>query len=461
MHRYEWRRAVWPHGRLLMLRAVIPLFAASLFSLAAGATSSDIQSPPLSAFGTENVQSSSHILALFEEAPADEALLAGVERALGALTAYWGLDLGGLLAACEKLGLPSSFLFALVVYADWADMARDVDRFDVSGASLFLWTRFYAPFELPPLFEARLPLFVLTSDPSSDAWWSAVRRELMHVLQLRSWRAANGLTWAESSMLREGVAEWSALYIRKAAETSTEDRAVILRWLREGGTLERAPFYLHREIGVSLVERWIRLAGPGSVWATFSPQEKSTYPCQGLPTMCCPVDFPPRFLVSAGVTWTQFVADWAAEAQSASGSAFSEVLDRWKKDAFELRKVLLRPILRQETLAEFDSIAQRVAAGLAMTEDLDRAESLLQRAPEDGIDIDVEALTAREDTLAWYAVRVDEARNDMARVRSASELVRKLDRDPAEYARRFAHVVNAYVPAAVRLPLSEYEPPSS
>ncbi|MDD5263214.1 MAG: hypothetical protein PHU43_00040 [Candidatus Bipolaricaulis sp.] len=455
------------HRGFSALRTLAPLLCVALFSVAASATHWGVQTSSSGAVtpDLEALQTSPHLCAAFEEHPTVGAPLADVERALSDLTDFWGIELDSILASAGRWGASSPCLCVLFVYASPEDMARELNRFDVSGASV--WASSlppYTPFDIPPVMRWQFPILTLTSGYRNVGWLTTVTRELVRALLMRTWQGTFvGQTPVEEYLLRNGLAEWSVRRLG-GADRREADRASVARWLRDGGALDAVPYYLSLEVAASLVERWVRLAGAPSVWATCG------VPCvlkRGTLTKlllsdepCEPADFPSAFFASAGVTWPQFVADWVVETQSASGAAFSEVLDRWKKDAFELRQVLLRPILQQETLAELDSIVQRVAAGRATAEDLDRAESLLQRAPEDGIDIDVEALASREDTLAWYALRVAEATNEMAAVRSASESARKSDRDPAEYARRFARVVNAHVPAAMRLPLSKYELPT-
>ncbi|MGD9676532.1 MAG: hypothetical protein AB7V19_07605 [Candidatus Bipolaricaulia bacterium] len=122
---------------------------------------------------------------------------------------------------------------------------------------------------------------------------------------------------------------------------------------------------------------------------------------------------------------------------------------RWMRGAFALRTRLLRPLLRADTLAELDRIRWAVFDGTADAADLDRAETLLRRAPETGAEIDVDAVTAREGTFKRYALSVSGSRSDVVNVLRLGMLARRGAADANEYATAFANAVNTYVAVAV------------
>ncbi|MDD5263215.1 MAG: hypothetical protein PHU43_00045 [Candidatus Bipolaricaulis sp.] len=111
-----------------------------------------------------------------------------------------------------------------------------------------------------------------------------------------------------------------------------------------------------------------------------------------------PVDFVRAFREAYDVTWSGFVADWAGEAGSTDPRPGTELRIRWRRDAFDLRSVLLRPLLREESRADLDRIGQAVADRTASSTDLDRAEELLEGRRR-GTRRSTSRHAAREETL--------------------------------------------------------------
>ncbi len=396
------------------------------------------------------VQTSSDIV-LFVQGDVDaSAPLALIEQSLSEIVEYWGIDIDAIARSVVD---SERRLCAVKLYSDREAMGRELGRFDWEGKATAC--DFTDPtLRNPPASEpcAWSPFVIAAGGYPAGDWLAVGAHEMAHVLQRYTWHLGLDRTWAEDDLFGEGIAEWTR-YALGSGDFGADAQSVVSFWLRAGGTLDAVPFYLEYDVGASLVECCVRLGGPQKLWAICSETKAIPVGDTGL-NWYEPIDFVRAFREAYGVTWGSFVAEWAGEASSTDPRPGTELRIRWQRDAFDLRSVLLRPLLRSETRADLERIEQAVVDRTASSTDLDRAEELLRRAPELDAEIDVEALAAREETLKRYALRVDGARADVVNVLRLGMLVRRGAADPKEYATAFAGVVNAYVPAAVALPLT-------
>jgi len=381
---------------------------------------------------------------------ADPAALRLVEQSLSLVVDYWGIDRD---AIARDMGGSERPLCSVKLYSDWEAMGRELGRFDCAGTVIACDFTDPTSRNLPTSEPCAWSPFAVAAGgyPAGD-WLAVGAHEIAHVLQRYTWHLGLDRTWVEDELFFEGVAEWTR-YAIGSGNFGADSQSLVSFWLRAGGTLDAVPFYFEYDVGASLVERCVRLGGPQKLWAICSETRAIPVGDTGLNWYVL-IDFTRAFREAYGVTWDSFVADWMSETRRTNPCPGTELRIRWGRDAFDLRSVLLRPLLRSETRADLERIEQAVVDRTASSTDLDRAEELLRRAPEVGAEIDVAALAAREETLKRYALRVDGARADVVNVLRLGMLVRRGAADPKEYATAFAGVVNAYVPAAVALPLT-------
>jgi hypothetical protein len=325
-------------------------------------------------------------------------------------------------------------------------------RFDCAGTVVVCDFRDATSRNLPASEPCAWSPFVVVAGgyPEGD-WLATGAHEIARVLQWYAWHLGSDRTWVEGSLFCEGVAEWTR-YALGSGDFDADSQSLVAFWLRDGGALDAVPFYLKDDVGASLVERCVRLGGPQKLWAICSETNAIPIGDTGL-NWYESIDFARAFVEAYGMTWGSFLADWASETRLMDARPGTELRTRWQRDAFNLRSMLLRPLLRDESRADFERILQAVVDRTATSADLDRAEELLRRAPEVDVQIDVEALTVREETLKRYALRVDGARADVVNVLRLGMLARRGAADPKEYATAFANAVNTYVAVAVSLPL--------
>jgi hypothetical protein len=415
--------------------------------------------------GTSWAVQTSSALCVFLPNDAEGAIpLATVERTLSEITTYWGSELGPLVGPDDS-GTPAPFLCSLFVYPDRETMWRDLDRFDVGGMTvshaawedrwmLRIPMRDRLPESVAAMCGAAWAVAFVDGHPDGG-WVRTTVHELTHALQSGPWPFGSGLTTAESHLLWEGVAEWTTYALGYAGDDFNHDvQGLVAFWLQSGGDVGSIPFYLRTAVGTSLVERCCRLRDAPTFWAMCTAaQTTSLHVADTVDvTVHWPFDFHGTCRTAYGAEWDDLTSSWATEVRSMSVCADTEHRIRWLRDAFALRLALLRPLLSETTRAELESLSALAGEGAASSVDLDRAEGLLRRAPEEGLTIDVDALTARESTLKRYALLVDGARSDVVNVLRLGMLARRGVSNPREYASAFASAVNAYVPAAVRLP---------
>ncbi|MEN6369802.1 MAG: hypothetical protein ABFD77_08915 [Thermotogota bacterium] len=405
-------------------------------------------SPSLAAGAAEwTVQTSSDIV-LFVQGDVDASVpLALIEQSLSEIVAYWGIDANVVRNARGS----ASPLCSVSLYSDWELMAREFGRFDISGMARACGVNPKAPTGAPaPGPCAVSPFAVIASGYPTGDWLAIVAHEVAHVLQWRTWHFGLNLTWMEDDLFREGMAEWTR-YALGSGDFGADSQSLVSFWLRAGGTLDAVPFYLEYDVGASLVERCVRLGGPQKLWAICSETTAIPIGDTGV-NWYKPIDFARSFSEAYGIDWDSYLADWATEARLTDVPRGTEIRDRYMRDAFNLRGELLRPLLSGESCAALEEIKQAVVDRTATSADLDYAETLLRGAPEVDVEIDVEALSAREETLKGYALQVDGSRDDVVNVLRLGMLARRGEADAQEYAAAFAEAVNSYVSAAVSLP---------
>ncbi len=397
--------------------------------------------------GDWTIQTSSSIVLFTPGNVADPAALHLVEQSLSEIIAYWGIDANVVGDARGS----ESLLCSVWLYADWELMAREFGRFDISGMARACGVNPKAPTGAPaPGPCAGTPFAVIASGHPTGDWLAIVAHEVAHVLQWRTWHFGLNLTWTEDDLFREGMAEWTT-YALGFGDFGADSQSLVSFWLRAGGTLDAVPFYLEYDVGASLVERCVRLGGPQKLWAICSETTAIPIGDTGV-NWYKPIDFARSFSEAYGIDWDTYLADWAIEARLADVLPGTELRDRYMRNAFNLRGELLRPLLSGESRAALEEIKQAVVDRTATSGDLDYAETLLRGAPEVDVEIDVEALSAREETLKGYALQVDGSRDDVVNVLRLGMLARRGEADAQEYAAAFAEAVNSYVSAAVSLP---------
>lgn len=395
------------------------------------------------------IQTSSSIVLFTSGDVADPAVLRLVEQSLSEVVDYWGIDID---AIARDVGGSERRLCSVKLYSDWEAMGRELGCFDCAGTVIVCDFTDPTSRNLPTSEPCAWSPFAVAAGgyPAGD-WLAVGAHEIGHVLQSYTWHLGLDRTWVEDDLFREGVAEWTR-YAIGSGNFGADSQSLVSFWLREGGTLDAVPVYLKYHVGASLVERCVRLGGPEKLWAICSETKAIPIGDTGL-NWYERIDFTRSFSEAYGVDWDRYLADWATEARLTDVLPGTELRDRYMRNAFSLRGELLRPLLRGESRAALEEIKQAVVDRTATPADLDRAETLLRGAPEVDVEIDVEALTAREETLKRYALQVDGSRDDVVNVLRLGMLARRGAADAREYAAAFAEAVNDYVPAAFSLPL--------
>ncbi len=390
------------------------------------------------------VQTSSGIV-VFAQGDVDaSAPLALIEQSISRVVEYWGIDMRAIVRGGDE---PRP-LCSLSLYSDWELMAREWGYFEFSGMALRCTSATRTAESIPTHgpCDGVGQAAIASGFPDGD-WLAIAVHEMTHVLQNVLWRLGSNTHRATRELLAEGVAMWSE-YALGWGDFQVEVQEPVALWLQEGGSVDRVPDYLVHEAGASIVERCIRLRGPRALWELCSQTGAVPPGIAGL-LWQGPMDFGAAFLDTFGVNWATFLTDWAAETCRVTVRPGIDLQLRWMRGAFALRTRLLRPLLRADTLAELDRIRRAVFDGTADAADLDRAETLLRRAPETGAEIDVDAVTAREGTFKRCALSVSGSRSDVVNVLRLGMLARRGAADANEYATAFANAVNTYVAVAV------------